>query len=120
MKNKFPHLFTAHGVLLAVLIVLCAIAAVLLTRDIYLLSHSGELRAMRSHHIRTPGIQSWMTFDYVNVIFKLPPAYLRTELHITDPRYPNIQISHYAARNRLNTAQFVGEIETAIHNYGNN
>jgi hypothetical protein len=40
-------------------------------------------------------IRPWMTFDYVNHLFGLPPAYLQAALGITDPRYPHLTISEF-------------------------
>src|SRR4051812_12432281 len=34
-------------------------------------------------------IQPWMTFDYIDVVFNVPPDYLKTKLSITDPHYPH-------------------------------
>ena len=41
-------------------------------------------------------IRPWMTFDYINTIFKLPKDYLKTELGITDNRYPRLSINQSA------------------------
>src|SRR5579872_7402624 len=37
--------------------------------------------------------QAWMTFDYVNRVFTLPPDYLRSTLNISDSRYPRLTIA---------------------------
>jgi hypothetical protein len=42
-------------------------------------------------------IQSWMTFDYINKVFRLPTSYLESFLHISDSHYPNMLISQYAS-----------------------
>src|ERR1035437_6268606 len=46
-------------------------------------------------------LASWMTFDYINVVFGIPPDYLKTNLNITDPGYPNIRIDRYAKHNGI-------------------
>ena len=40
--------------------------------------------------------QTWMTFDYINHIFALPPDYLQKTLSITNTRYPHITITQYS------------------------
>lgn len=37
-------------------------------------------------------IDSWMTFQYINLIFSLPDSYLKEKLAINDKKYPNIPI----------------------------
>jgi hypothetical protein len=41
-------------------------------------------------------IRDWMTFDYINKVFRLPPAFLKDALGITDALYPNITLRRYA------------------------
>jgi hypothetical protein len=41
-------------------------------------------------------IQPWMTFDYVNHLFALPPSYLQTSLDIRDARYPRLTVAEEA------------------------
>lgn len=62
-------------------------------------------------------IQPWMTFSYLNFVFKLPVSYLQNTLHISDTRYPNIQISRYARMNHLNLSQFLNAVQQAVTNY---
>jgi hypothetical protein len=52
-------------------------------------------------------IRSWMTFDYVNKLFALPPDYLKAQLHIVDSRYPRYTIS----------TAFLGQVQNAVRNY---
>jgi hypothetical protein len=60
-----------------------------------------------------------MTFDYLNVIFKLPKNYLKETLIIEDNRYPNIRLDHYAKRHNINPTFFLNQVEQAIINYNN-
>jgi hypothetical protein len=49
--------------------------------------------------VEEPGIdatQSWMTFDYINRVYDLPPDALRTALRIVNPRYPRISVWRYS------------------------
>ena len=58
-----------------------------------------------------------MTFDYINVIFRLNSDYFKNVLNITDPQYPNIRIDRYIKRNNINPIQFQIKLEEAITNY---
>ena len=62
-------------------------------------------------------INSWMTFDYINVIFKLPKDYLKTSLHIVDIHYPKISISKYVKANKLDINTFLSEVKNSVNSY---
>ncbi len=62
-------------------------------------------------------IRPWMTFDYVNQLFKLPPGYLEAHLSITDSGYPHVTLSSYAQHNNLNTNAFLSSVDDAIVQY---
>ncbi len=72
------------------------------------------------HPITVNSIRSWMTFDYLNVVFKLPKNYLQNVLDITDPRYPNMRIDYYVKRHGLSSSAFVQAVQVAIINYQQN
>lgn len=91
---KVRHVLNPHGLVLA-----------------FQKSH-GNLAASDSNLIR-----SWMTFDYINTIFKLPPDYLKGQLSISDPHYPRVSISSYAKNNSLNESAFLGEIQQTVRGY---
>lgn len=62
-------------------------------------------------------IDSWMTFDYINTIFKLPKDYLKNSLNISDPHYPRILISRYAKTNKLDIKTFISKIKDSVNSY---
>lgn len=62
-------------------------------------------------------VRAWMTFDYLNKLFALPPDYLKDNLQINDPQYPKLTISSYVKKNNLTQTTFLGEVEGAIENY---
>jgi hypothetical protein len=62
-------------------------------------------------------VRSWMTFDYVNKLFNIPPDYLKTSLSISDARYPKISIAEYAKDDHLDTPVFLSDVLGALHNY---
>ena len=62
-------------------------------------------------------VQGWLTFDYLNFVFRLPPTYLESKLPASDNRYPNISIDHYADRHALGHPQFLVIVKSAIRDY---
>jgi len=128
MKNVFQnHKKVINIIGLIALILLCLISFVWFIGTYNKLHRSGELMPDYSirkghptrlnHSISVNSINTWMTFDYINVIFKLPKNYLQIILNIEDPRYPNIRIGNYVKKHNLNSSQFVNDIEKAITNY---
>ncbi|MCL4403753.1 hypothetical protein M1432_00130 [Patescibacteria group bacterium] len=59
-------------------------------------------------------IQAWMTFDYVNRIFGLPPQYLISALNIESAAYPRIPIYEYAEKRGLNPTAFTKQVQSAV------
>ena len=59
-------------------------------------------------------IAPWMTFNYINFVFKLSPDYLKNTLTISDTRYPNIQIRTYAKTNKIDQVLLIEKIKEAI------
>ena len=62
-------------------------------------------------------VASWMTFDYINKLFALPPTYLETTLNISNSHYPQITLSGYAHSKGISQAFLMGKVESALHNY---
>lgn len=67
----------------------------------------------------TNQIESWMTFSYINFIFKLPNNYLKNNLNINDTKYPNTSIQRYIKINNLNTGEFIFKLKSLIDSYSN-
>ncbi|KKP91294.1 hypothetical protein A2467_01465 [Candidatus Nomurabacteria bacterium RIFOXYC2_FULL_36_8] len=121
--------FKSKNIKIIVLILLCFASFVVFVSTFNQLYREGDLKVdydfktKQKHFPRTIDIKTvsaWMTFDYINVIFKIDPNYLKETLSINDPRYPNIRIGHYVKRNQLNEATFFSGLEQAISNYNNN
>ena len=64
-------------------------------------------------------VRYWMTFDYINRIFSLPPDYLASALNISDPHYPYITLSHYARGEKISPSQLLAEVQASVFNYLN-
>jgi len=62
-------------------------------------------------------IESWMTFDYVNYTFGLPSTYLKSQLNITDKRYPKVTLEEYAEDYATSTDGLLGSVQSAVKNY---
>ena len=73
------------------------------------------------HHTRGPVgvadvslIQSWMTFDYINHVFALPPAYLKNSLNINDSRYPRMTIREAAEDDHISAPEMLTQTEDSV------
>ncbi|MFZ1075057.1 MAG: hypothetical protein WAN50_01655 [Minisyncoccia bacterium] len=108
----------------AILIILCA----LLVRESDRLSQLNYANARASLlariHAHGPAtandanrIASWMTFDYINHLFNLPPIYLQTALAITDHEYPRLTIAACAKSEGRAQAAFLKQVQDAVRAY---
>ncbi len=59
-------------------------------------------------------LRPWMTFDYVNRIFGLPPDFLKTAFSIEDPSYPKLTLSGYAAERGFDEKEFLAAVQAAV------
>ena len=124
LKN-LPPIY--KGLILALLIFCLGIATGGLYRQVS--QTPAELRRAESfisaHHQKFPktasdvdSIQTWMTFDYMNRIFILPPNYLKTKLEITDTRYPRLTLQRFLKENQTGkTVASLSEIQNAVRDY---
>lgn len=62
-------------------------------------------------------IESWMTFKYINVIFKIPEEYLKTKLYIVDKKYPNIPLWKYARNSKIENTIFLNQVKELVLEY---
>ncbi len=76
-----------------------------------------KIRYQREILMSPTQIQDWMTFRYINSIFRLPPPYLAQTLNITDAYYPNLVIGTYASSRQLNPAAFLESVKQAVTAY---
>jgi len=120
---------SSHKIIIIILAILCLASLIWFIFSINKLRRSGELRSnynFKKHSIylhnmtNVNNIMPWMTFDYINVIFRLDPSYLKNNLMINNPRYPNIRIDNYTKYLHLDTQVFLHNIQQAITNYTQN
>ena len=89
-------------------------------RDVFLLHQAGVLPGRLPHpHPEATAkdvhtIESWMTFDFVNVRFNLPLNYLKDTLTITDSQYPRETIREAAERAGIETELFLSMTKDAV------
>lgn len=74
------------------------------------LRHRGPLTAADVSYI-----QAWMTFDYINTAFNIPPSYLSNYVHSS--LYPHLSISHYARENATSSAALTTVVADAVRSY---
>jgi hypothetical protein len=84
-----------------------------ITQDAAFLSHAGFHPTHRQRFFGpandlnrpTPAqVQSWMTFRYINLVFRLEPDFFKSQLGITDAHYPNISINTLANEQKKSAA----------------
>ena len=114
-KNKL-RIFSQWLALVLLLVVLCY-ELWGITGGVVALTHAGFHPTHRRNSLNQPAveqIQSWMTFRYVNLVFHLPPEYLKSNLAITDSRYPNISIGALAKEQKKSSSAEILLIQQAI------
>jgi uncharacterized protein YpuA (DUF1002 family) len=62
-------------------------------------------------------IQSWMTFGYINTIFKLPTDYLKTTLNISNSNYLVLSLYKYAKSQNFVANDFLTSVRNAVTDF---
>ncbi len=110
------------SLLVLVFIGLLLLFGFLLFRSFLLVRHSNlSVRSGALHHqvlVTDPNyIEGWMTFRYINTIFKLPENYLPHYLQVTIARYPNLTLDSYSKSYHLDKLVFTEKIRQAVRDY---
>ncbi len=128
MKEKLKKVYTKispRTLLIAILLVVCVLEIQSIgntlndlrgEKEKYAPAESWRL-AFGLDRLRPEEIEPWMTFAYINTVFKLPKNYIQDALHIADMQYPNISISRYVRRNHLNGTTFIIELRQTVESY---
>ncbi len=115
----------ARAITIIILLMLCVVEVRAIAMDFYE-THQIKIyeREYLKEQAKHPGkvmtiddIKSWMTFSYINFVFKLPTNYLLQKLSIFDFRYPNIHIERYAKMHNLDQAEFLLQVKQAVSAY---
>jgi hypothetical protein len=80
-------------------------------------THFYRIQARPATAADVKSIAGWMTFNYLNKSFNLPPEYLQTELNISDKAYPNLIISKIAQGQKLSAGAYLETVKNAVSAY---
>jgi hypothetical protein len=115
-SSKKSKVLLGLGVALLVLVIVAAGVRALYVRHFMKLPGS-ELLLQPQHPLAPEDIQGWMTFEYINFVFKLPPEYLKQTLSVEGNQYPKVALKRYANKAGLDTGAFIRKVEEAVRNY---
>lgn len=115
LSSKKSKILLGVGIALLVLVVAAAGIRMLYIRHVIKLPNSQLLQPKRP--LAPEDIQGWMTFEYINFVFKLPPDYLKQTLSLEGSQYPKTTLKRYANKAGLDTATFVQSVEEVVRNY---
>ncbi|MDD2916408.1 MAG: hypothetical protein PHH70_01035 [Candidatus Gracilibacteria bacterium] len=128
MSKDISKKITPGGLLFTTLLIgLLVVCSVFLARNIFSAHRAGVFQDrkpimdffLNHQEPRQPStqdiqhIETWMTFQYINFVFDMPPEYLKEALKIDDVHYPNLPIGRYIKSKKLDTADFLQQIKTA-------
>ncbi len=65
----------------------------------------------------TAEIRSWMTFRYINTVFKLPQDYLKNSLAIDNAHYPNLSIDALGKEQKKTSAATLAGVVSSVQKY---
>jgi hypothetical protein len=123
MEKRIRYALIIFAGLLAALLIILFFQYRTLQRQQFVGMRQLRAAIFLEHHAPLPAadanaVRSWMTFDYINRLFALPPNYLRTQLGVTaSSSYPRMTISNYAKSENASSTVLLDEIENAIRNF---
>ncbi len=129
MKKHIPKrylyiVYASIAILVAILVYLAFLLAMqyrYLAREQLVHGKHVQIANFRKQHVLTIKdlslIESWMTFDYITVAFKVPATVLKESLNIDDSRFPRITIFRYARSHGLNESEFTLRVMEAVGKY---
>lgn len=121
MKNIFKNPKNQKVLQRVVLVLLCFVVFWTLWQiadDLRLLRHQGVMRRYRgAQTMPVAQIQSWMTLRYINIVFRLPEAYLKIQLNISSTRYPNLSVDALAKAQKKSSTQELALVRQAVANF---
>ncbi len=119
LMEKQDRSYLLRNIAIIVLFLFCFFEVRSIVVDLHEKHESGDFyrrgRVVRSVDLSTPDeIQPWMTFHYINFVFKLPDSYLSSTLGLAGDQYPNIQITRYARLYQLDLTELMTQIKDAV------
>ncbi len=120
--NKYEGLSVPRKVLLVILIILVGMTVWNFIHVAYFVYRYRPFPHRRYNQNATTTdrintIQPWMSFNYLNFAFRLPPDYLLSVLHVTDDDYPRMVIGSYAKQMKVDPREAIRIIQQAIRSY---
>jgi hypothetical protein len=114
---------SAKKILIALTVIICLICLSVIWRAVSDLKSRHFLRPPHrqdfNQRLNPQELAGWMTFDFINKAFHLPPDYLQRQLIITDKKYPALTIDSWAKSQRLNSVQILQRVKMAIADFAN-
>lgn len=121
-RRLIDWLIAALGIILAVLLFFLIQQYRALRRESIMSAHESWLmNALKNHpHLTSAdadAIHAWMTFDYLNKLFNLPPEYLKSQLSISNPGYPKLTIDEFAEGVHQGASSTLVNVQNAVRQY---
>jgi hypothetical protein len=120
-RHLIDWVVASLGVILAVLLFFFVRQYRTLQREEFIATHRAMTSALRNHPLLVANdadtIRSWMTFDYLNGFFKMPPDYLKNQLSISDPAYPKMTINKLAKDTHQNPSSTLVEVQNTVRQF---
>ncbi len=121
-RRLIDWIIAGLGVILAILLFFLVREYQALRRESIINARESWLTAtLKDHHHLTVNdvsvIRSWMTFDYLNNLFAVPPEYLKTQLSVKDPTYPKLTIGKFAKDIGQPASSTLEEAQNAVRQY---
>lgn len=82
-------------------------------------SSSPNYHDFHKRKLKTAEIESWMTFDFLNKAFGLPPEYLKNQLDISDKKYPDLTIDNLVKNTSENSGVVLLKVKKLIEDFQN-
>jgi hypothetical protein len=120
-RHLIDWIVATLGVVLAILLFFFVWQYRTLQREEFITTHQAMTNALRNHprlivnDVDT--IRSWMTFDYLNGFFHMPPDYLKDQLSISDPAYPKMTINKFAKDIHQNPSSTLIEVQNTVRQF---
>ncbi len=121
-RRFLDWLIAGLGIVLAILLFFLVRQYQVLRREAILNARESWLmNAIKNHpHLTADDVSvvsAWMTFDYVNTLFNLPPDYLKAQLSVLDAAYPKLTINKFANESRASASSMLAAVQAAIRQY---
>jgi len=118
-RHLIDYLIAILGILLAILLFFLVRQYEILRREQIIGARESWIMAALKNHQNpvineVADIRAWMTFDYLNKRFDLPPDYLRDRLSISDPAYPRLTIGKFAKDLKQSASSTLTEVQNVL------